>query len=103
MTSIITSVFSLGLGFRQLGSRTYLMMSTAAAVYAILVGDIDKKVGVVSACVVCACVTLYPELSSHQVQLDDIGCQINCSTMTDHTQEHKFVIARSEVSSNCAC
>ena len=25
------------------------------------------------------------------------GCEINCSTMTDHTQDHKFVVARSEV------
>ena len=33
-----------------------------------------------------------------QIQLDEIGCELNCSTMTDHTQEHKFVIARNEVS-----
>ena len=32
-----------------------------------------------------------------QTQLDSIGCELNCSTMTDHTQDHKFVIARNEV------
>ena len=34
-----------------------------------------------------------------QVCLDDeFGCELNCSTMTDHTQEHKFVIAMTQVS-----
>ena len=34
-----------------------------------------------------------------QVCLDDeFGCELNCSTMTDHTQEHKFVIAMNQVS-----
>ena len=37
-----------------------------------------------------------------QTRLDTIGCELNCSTMTDHTQDHKFVIARSEVGQHTA-
>lgn len=62
-----------GLGFRQVGHQTYLMVSTTGAVYSLLIVDTEKK-----------------------TQLDYIGCLHNCSTMTDHTQEHKFVIARNE-------
>ena len=32
------------------------------------------------------------------MKLDSIGCELNCSTITDHTQDYKFVIARNEVS-----
>ena len=42
-------VFPLGLGFRQLGARTFLMVSTITTVHTILIGDsasTDKKVGV---------------------------------------------------------
>lgn len=53
--------FPSGLGFRQLGSRTYLMVATIAAVYAITIGDPDKKVrtdshtgrGELQVCFVC--------------------------------------------------
>ena len=56
-------VCALGLGFRQIGTRTYLMMSTAAAVYAVLVGDTDNKVSMcvyvdVSVCLTYLCVSL---------------------------------------------
>ncbi|XP_064382449.1 vacuolar protein sorting-associated protein 11 homolog [Halichondria panicea] len=66
-------IYITGLGFRQMGNRTFLMISTTAAVYSMLIGDTEQK---------------------HL--LDSIGCLHNCSTMTDHTQEHKFVIARNE-------
>ena len=33
-----------GLGFRQMGQRTYLMISTTDAVYSMLLGDVEKKV-----------------------------------------------------------
>ena len=39
-------------------------------------------------------------LSLLQTKLDHIGCELSCSTMTDHTQDYKFVIARSEVNSH---
>lgn len=39
-------------------------------------------------------------LSLLQAKLDNIGCELGCSTMTDHTQDYKFVIARSEVNSH---
>lgn len=32
-----------------------------------------------------------------QIQVGDMGCELNCSTMTDHTQDHKFVIGRPEL------
>jgi hypothetical protein len=65
-------VYVTGLGFRQVKNRTILLISTSDAVYAV---DLTLKT---------------------ETKLDSIGCELGCSTMTDHTQDYKFVIARSE-------
>jgi hypothetical protein len=65
-------VYVTGLGFRQLKNRTILMISTSDAVYAV---DLGLKT---------------------ETKLDGHGCDLGCSTMTDHTQDYKFVIARPE-------
>ncbi|CAI8032330.1 Vacuolar protein sorting-associated protein 11 homolog [Geodia barretti] len=65
-------VYATGLGFRQVKNRTILLISTSDAVYTV---DLTLKT---------------------ETKLDSIGCELGCSTMTDHTQDYKFVIARSE-------
>jgi hypothetical protein len=67
-------VYVTGLAFRQLGNIPVLMIATNKAVYSCFIKDDVKK-----------------------NQIGDFGCELNCCTLTDHTQEFKFVIGTPEL------
>ena len=64
------------------------MIATNKAVYSCFIGDNTKKV-----CVQVLTTMLLLSLSlSLQIQIGEFGCELNCCTLTDYTQDYKFVI-----------